>query len=72
MSNMYFLCKLTIVIPQLLCLFSIAKAVLSTLELLNLETSDSVNLVNLMMGSIVSKCLPIEQVPCSDRGQRTW
>jgi len=36
---MIFLCKLTIVIPRLLCLFRIAKAVSSTVEMVNSVTS---------------------------------
>jgi len=46
MLNMNFLCELTIVIPGLLCLFSMANAVSSTVVLVNWEMSDSVNLVN--------------------------
>jgi hypothetical protein len=48
-SNMIFLCKLTIVIPGLPCLFRMAKDVSSTLELVNSVTSDSVNSFNFVM-----------------------
>ena len=47
MSNLNFLCKLTIVIPRLPCLFKMAKAVSSTVVLVNSVTSDSVNSFNL-------------------------
>ena len=43
MSNLIFLCELTIVIHQLPCLFRIAKAVSSTVELVNSVTAGSVN-----------------------------
>jgi hypothetical protein len=42
MSNLNFLCKLTIVIPRLPCLFKMAKAVASTVVLVNSGNSDSV------------------------------
>jgi len=64
--NMNFLCELTILIPWLPCLFSMAKAVSSMVELVNSETSDSVNLFNFAMCAIASKCFPIELVPCCD------
>jgi len=46
---MIFLCELTIVIPQLSSLFKMAKAVSSTVEVVNSVTSDSVNLFNFAM-----------------------
>jgi len=46
---MIFLCKLTIVITRLPCLFMMAKAVSSTVELVNSVTSDYVNLFNFAM-----------------------
>jgi len=46
---MILLCKLTIVIPRLPCLFSMAKVVPSTVELANSVTSDSVNSFNFAM-----------------------
>ena len=49
MSNMTLLCELRIVIPQLPCLFRIAKAGSSTIELRNSVTSDTVNLFNIAM-----------------------
>jgi len=48
-SNLIFLCKLTIVIPQLRCLFRMAKAVSSTVEQVNSVTSDPVNSFNFAM-----------------------
>jgi len=71
-SNMIFLCKLTIVIPRLPCLFKMAKAVSLTVELVNSVTSDSVNSFNFAMWAFASKCFPIELVPCSDGWRRTW
>jgi len=49
MSNMIFLCRHTIVIPRLPCLIKMAKAVSSTVELVNSVTSDTVNSFNLAM-----------------------
>jgi len=66
MLNMNLLCELTIVISQLTCLFSITRAVLSTVELHISVTSDSVNSFNLAICAFASKCFPIELVPCSD------
>jgi len=71
-SNMVFLCKLTIVIPRLSCLFRMAKAVSSTVELVNSVTSDSVNSFNFALWAFASKCFPIELVPLSDGWRRTW
>ena len=72
MSNLIFLCELANVIPRLLCLFRIANAVSSTVELLNSMTSDSVYWFHFAMWAFASKCLPIELVPCSDGWRRTW
>jgi len=71
MSNMIFPCELTIVIPGLPCLFRMAKAVSSTVKLVNSVTSDSVISFNFAMWAFASKCFPIELVPCSDGWQRT-
>jgi len=71
-SNMIYLCKLTIVIPRLPCLFRMAKAVSSTVELVNSVTSDSVNSFNFVMWLFASKCFPNEVVSCSDGWRRTW
>jgi len=49
MSNMNFLCELTIVIPRLPCHFRIAKAISSTFELVNSVNSDFVDLSNIAM-----------------------
>jgi len=68
---MIFLCKLTIVILQLPCLIRRAKAVSSTIELVNSVTSDSAYLFNFVMRTFSSKCCPIELVPCSDGLRRT-
>jgi hypothetical protein len=43
MGSYNVLCKLTIVIPEIACLFRITKAVSSTIELVNSKTSDSIN-----------------------------
>ena len=72
MWNMIWLCKVTIVIPQLPSLFRMAKAVPSTIKLVNSVTCDSVNLFNFAMIAFASKCFPIELVPCSDGWPRTW
>jgi len=72
MSNMIWLCELTIVIPRLPCLFSMAKTLSSTVELVNSVTADSANSFNFAMWAFTSKCYPIELVPCSDGWQRTW
>jgi len=72
MSNLIFLCEITIVIPRLPCLFRMAKAVLSTVELINSVTSDSVNSFNFAMWAFATKCFTIELVPCSDGWRRSW
>jgi len=54
-SNIISLCKLTIVIPRLPCLFKLAKAVSSTVALVNSVTSDSVNSFNFA----ISFCLQV-------------
>jgi len=71
MSNVNFICKLSIVIPQLPCLFSMANAVSSTVELINFVTSNSVNLFNSAMCTFARKCFPTELVPWSNGQQRT-
>jgi len=55
MSNMNVLCKLTIVIPRLPCLFGMAKAVSSIIELVNSVTSNSVNSFNFAIWALASK-----------------
>ena len=65
-------CELTIGIPRLPCRSSMAKAVSSTVELVNRVTSDTVNSFNFEICALGSKCLPIELVPCSDGWWRTW
>jgi len=47
MSNLIVLCILTIVIPRLPCVFKMAKAVSSTVVLVNLVRFVSVNLFNI-------------------------
>jgi len=71
-SSIIFLGTLTIVIPQLPCIFRMANAVSSTVELLYSVTSDSVNSFNFVMWAFANKCFPIELVPCSDGWRRTW
>jgi len=72
MSNLIFLCELTIVIPRLPCLSRIAKAVSSSVERVISATSDSVNSFNLAMWAFASKCFTIELVPCFDGWRRAW
>jgi len=72
LSNLIFLCELSSVIPRLPCLFRMAKAVSSTIELVNSVTSDSVNLINFVMWAFASKCFPMDLVPCSDGWRTTW
>jgi len=72
MLDINFLSELTIVIPWLPCLFSVAKSVPSTVELVNSVTSDSVDSFNFALCASTSKCFPIELSPCSDGWQRTW
>jgi len=71
MSDMIFLCKHPIVILRLASLFRMAKAVPSTIKLVNSVTCDSVNLFNFAMIAFASKCFPIELVLCSDGWPRT-
>jgi len=66
MSNYNGNWDLTIVIPRLPFRFRMAKAVSSTVELVNSDTSDSVYSFNFAMCAFASKCFPIELVPCSD------
>jgi len=49
-----------------------AKAVSLTVELVNWETSGSVDSFHIAMWAFASKCLPIELVPCCDGWRRTW
>jgi len=49
-----------------------AKAISSTVDLVNVVISDCVNSFNFGMCPSASKCFPIQQVPCSDGWQRTW
>jgi len=72
MSNMTWLYELTIEFPRLPCLLKMAKAVSSTVELVNSVTCDPVNSFNFAMWAFASKCFPIELVPCSDGWRRTW
>jgi len=71
LTNMHFLCELTIVIPELRCLISIANAVSSTVVLVNSETWDSVNSFHFAMCDCASKSFPIEVVPFCDGWRRT-
>jgi len=72
MSNIICFCERTTVIARLHCLFSIGKAVSSTIELVNSVTSNYINLFNFAMWAFASKWFPIEVVPCSDGWRRTW
>jgi hypothetical protein len=64
--------ELTNVIPPPPCLFRMANAVSSTIELANAVTSDSVNWFDFAMWASASKCFPIELVRYSDGCWRTW
>ena len=63
---MNFLCELTIVIPRLPCLFSMAITGSLTIELGNVVTANCVDLFNVAMCALASKCVPIELVVCYD------
>jgi len=69
---MNFFCHLTIVIPRLSCLFNMANAVSSTVELVHSRTSNCASSFNFAMCDFASMCLPWELVPCSERCRRTW
>jgi len=58
-SNMTWLSELTIEIPRLLCLLRMAKAVSSTVEIVNSVTSDSVNSFNLAMWALPASVSPL-------------
>jgi hypothetical protein len=49
-----------------------AKAVSLTIDLVDSDTSDYVNLFNFGMCAFTCKCFPIKLVPRSDGRQRTW
>jgi len=72
LSNMNFLYKVTIVIPQLPCLFSMAKTVSSTFTLVIEVASNTVNLFKVAICTFAGMCFPIELVPYSDGWRRTW
>jgi len=72
LSNVNFFGDLTILIPQLPCLLSMAKAVSSTFELVDSVTSNSVKSFNIAMCTFANRCFPIKLVPCSDGWWRTW
>jgi hypothetical protein len=69
---MILLSEHTIVIALLPSLIRMAKAVSSTVELVNSVTSNSINPFYFAMWAFTSKSFPIELVPCSDRWLRTW
>ena len=58
MSNMNLLCEPTNVIPRLSCLFSMAKAVSSPVEVVNSVTSESVNSFNCAMCALCQQVFP--------------
>jgi len=64
--------ELTIVIPQLPCIFSMAKAISSTIQLVNSVSSNSVNLFDFATCAFATECFTIQLVPCSDGWRRTW
>jgi len=71
MSNVNFMSELTIVIPRRPCLYIMAKAVSSTVELVSSVTCDSVSVFNFVMCAFNIKCFPIEQVLWDDGWHRT-
>jgi hypothetical protein len=56
MLNMKFYCKHTIAICRLPCLFGMAEAVSSTVEVVNSVTSYCIGLCNFGMGAFATKC----------------
>jgi len=72
MSNMNFICELTIVILQLPWHLKMAKADSSTFEQVNIVTFNSVNSCNFAMWAFARKFFHIELVPCSDGWWITW
>jgi len=71
-SIMLFLCKLTIVIPQLPCLFRMSNALSSTIEPFNSVTSVSVTSFNFAIWAVASRWFPIVSIPRSNEWWRTW
>jgi len=69
---MDFLCKHTIVIPRLPCLFTIAKTVSSMVVLVNLETPNTIDSFIFGMSAFACKSIAIELVWYSDGWRRTW
>jgi len=72
MTYMNVLYYLTIVIPRLLCVFRIANAASSTIELVISVTSNYVNSFNFVMWAFSLQCFHIELVPYSVGSRRTW
>ena len=70
MSNMNFLCELTIAIPWLACLLRMATAVSLRFELVNSLTSDSFNLFYAAMWAVPRRLFLIELFAWSDGWQR--
>jgi len=71
MSNINFLCELTILLSRLPCLFSMANTFQLTFILVDLGTSDSFKSFKFEMCASASKCIAIELVPFPDGWQRT-
>jgi len=65
-ANRNFICDLKIVIPQLPCLINIVNTVESKLVLGNSATTDSVTSLDFALCNFVSRCFPMELVPCYD------
>jgi hypothetical protein len=63
MLNLNFLCELTTVNPPLPCLYSMAKAVSTTVKLINSAIYDMVNSSNYEICPFGNKCFIIELVP---------
>ena len=66
MPNRNFICDLTLVIPPLPCVFSMAEAVSSMVQLVNSVTVHSFTWFNFIMCAFSNKYCTIELVSCSD------
>jgi hypothetical protein len=63
---MNFILEFTIVIPQLPCLFGMAKTVLLTVELLDQGTSITVHQSEFEMLTFASKGFPVDYIPWAE------
>jgi len=72
MSNDHVNWDCKIQIPRLPCLFRMAKSCSTTIDIVNCDSSDSVNSFNFAMCASASKCFHIELVSLPDGWRRTW